>query len=90
MVKLPVTFKPGGPGHYPCQIVLRSPYDIRVYQVESTVSPEGSTLELQFKTPTHQSITQDIPVVCTLQFSFDLYLYIWAWLFKNGLALTQG
>ncbi|XP_048577373.1 cilia- and flagella-associated protein 47-like isoform X2 [Nematostella vectensis] len=62
-VMIPVTFKPNGAGHYPCQVVLRSAHDIRVYQVECTVSPEGSSLELEFNSPTHQSVTQDVPVV---------------------------
>lgn len=62
-VPLPVLFQPKGPGHYPCQITLKSAYDIRVYQLECTVCPEGSVLELEFITPTHQSVTQDIPVV---------------------------
>ena len=62
-VPLPVLFQPKGPGHYPCQITLKSAYDIRVYQLECTVCPEGSVLELDFITPTHQSVTQDIPVV---------------------------
>lgn len=64
-VPLPVLFQPKGPGHYPCQITLKSAYDIRVYQLECTVCPEGSVLELEFITPTHQSVTQDIPVVNT-------------------------
>ena len=62
-VPLPVLFQPKGPGHYPCQITLKSAYDIRVYQLECTVCPEGSVLELEFITPTHQPVTQDIPVV---------------------------
>jgi len=62
-VPLPVLFQPKGPGHYPCQITLKSTYDIRVYQLECTVCPEGSVLELEFITPTHQPVTQDIPVV---------------------------
>lgn len=64
-VPLPVTFQPKGPGHYPCRIILKSAHDTRVYQLECTVSPEGSALELEFISPTHQSVTQDIPVVNT-------------------------
>ena len=62
-VPLPITFQPKGPGHYPCRIVLKSAHDTRVYQLECTVSPEGSALDLEFTSPTHQSVTQDIPVV---------------------------
>ena len=63
-IPLPVTFQPKGPGHYPCRIILKSAHDIRVYQVECTVTPEGSALELEFTSPAHQSLSQDIPVVC--------------------------
>lgn len=62
-VPLPVTFQPSGPGHYPCRIVLKSAHDMRVYQLECTVTSAGSALELEFTSPTHQSVTQDIPVV---------------------------
>ena len=62
-IPLPVTFQPQGPGHYPCQIILKSAHDVRVYQLECTVTPEGSALELEFTSPAHQSVTQDIPVV---------------------------
>ncbi|PFX34680.1 Calponin-likey domain-containing protein 2 [Stylophora pistillata] len=61
-VSLPVSFQPNGPGHYPCRIVLKSAHDMRVYQLECTVTPVGSALELEFTSPTHQSVTQDIPV----------------------------
>ena len=62
-VKLPITFVPSGPGHYPCRIILRSHNDIRVYQIECTVNPEGSSVEIEFTSPTHESVTQDVPVV---------------------------
>lgn len=62
-ISLPVTFQPKGPGHYPCTITLKSAHDIRVYQLECTVTPEGSALELEFTSPAHQSVSQDIPVV---------------------------
>jgi hypothetical protein len=61
--QIPITFDPKGPGHYPCQIILRSAHDTRVYQIECTVSPKGSALQLEFTAPAHQSVTQDIPVV---------------------------
>ena len=62
-IPLPVTFQPKGPGHYPCRIILKSAHDMRVYQLECTVTPEGSALELEFTSPAQQSVTQDIPVV---------------------------
>ena len=67
-LELPITFKAFEPGHYPCEIVLKANDDVRVYKVECTVNPEGSTAELIFKAPVHQSVAQEIPVVCTSQF----------------------
>lgn len=46
---------------------------MRVYQVECTVTPEGSALELEFVSPTHQSVTQDIPVVNIISYSFIVF-----------------
>ncbi|KAK7478911.1 hypothetical protein BaRGS_00029892 [Batillaria attramentaria] len=63
VVELPVSFFAKSPGHYPCQIILRSMDDIRVYRIECTVNPEGSTAEMVFSAPVHQSITQEIPIV---------------------------
>lgn len=62
-VPLPVQFTANDPGHYPCQISLKSANDIRVYQIECTVSPGGQDTQLEFTTPLHQSVTQEIPVV---------------------------
>ena len=60
---LPVQFTPQDPGHYPTQIILKSVNDTRVYQIECTVSQGGLGAELEFTTPLHQSVTQDIPLV---------------------------
>lgn len=65
-MELPIKFKAQEPGHYPCEIVLRGTDDVRVYKIECTVNPEGSTAEIQFKTPVHQSVSQEIPVVSRL------------------------
>ena len=62
-MELPIKFKASEPGHYPCTIILTSPEDIRVYKVECTVNPEGSTAEIKFTAPVHQSVSQDIPIV---------------------------
>lgn len=66
-VELPIQFTAKDPGHYPCQIELCAPDDVRVYKVECTVNPEGSTAELEFKAPVHQSVTQEIPIVSLLE-----------------------
>jgi hypothetical protein len=38
-----------------------------VYKVECTVNPEGSTAEIKFTSPVHQSVSQEIPIVCILK-----------------------
>ncbi|XP_052240686.1 cilia- and flagella-associated protein 47-like isoform X3 [Dreissena polymorpha] len=60
---IPVRFLAEEPGHYPCQIILRGPDDVRVFRIECTVNPEGSTAELAFSAPVHQNVTQEIPLV---------------------------
>ncbi|CAH1800026.1 unnamed protein product [Owenia fusiformis] len=62
-VDLPMSFKAKNPGHYPCRVILRAPDDIRVYQIECTVNPEGHEAHLEFTSPVHQSVTQDIPII---------------------------
>ena len=69
-VTLPVQFTARDPGHYPCQISLKSVNDIRVYQIECTVSPGGLDTQLEFTTPLHQSVTQEIPVVSDQKICF--------------------
>lgn len=60
---LPVEFRAKNPGHYPCQIIMRSQEDIRVYRIECLVNPEGNIAEMSFSAPVHQSILQEIPIV---------------------------
>ncbi|XP_059154686.1 cilia- and flagella-associated protein 47-like isoform X2 [Physella acuta] len=60
---LTVEFKAKEPGHYPATITLRAIDDIRVYKIECIVNQEGSTAELEFNAPLHQTVTQNIPVV---------------------------
>ena len=66
VIPLPVRFAPKGAGLYPCRVVLRSPNDIRVYQIECTVNPEGTVAQIEFTAPVHQSVSQDIPIVSTV------------------------
>ncbi|XP_048239518.1 cilia and flagella-associated protein 47-like isoform X3 [Haliotis rufescens] len=63
VVELPITFLASEPGHYPCEVVLQSSEDVRVYRIECTVNPEGSTAELDFAAPVHKSVTQMIPIM---------------------------
>lgn len=64
---LPVKFLAEEPGHYPCEIVMRGADDVRVFKIECTVNPEGSTAELHFAAPVHQNVTQEIPLVSRKQ-----------------------
>ncbi|XP_041127618.1 cilia- and flagella-associated protein 47-like isoform X2 [Polyodon spathula] len=61
-VAVPLKFHPPAPGRYPCQIILHSPRDVRVYLIECVVNSEGTEVELEFVTPAHQSVTQEIPL----------------------------
>lgn len=103
-VELPIQFTASEPGHYPCQIELCAPDDVRVYKVECTVNPEGSTAELDFKAPVHQSVTQEIPIVsfiagCGMEsinfywffcgYSFILMIMIIFYKLKNFEALSS-
>lgn len=62
-MNIPVKFEPHGAGHYPCQIILLSKYDIRVLKVECTVTATVAAADLEFHTPAYQSIKQEIPIV---------------------------
>ena len=92
-VSLPIKFTPKNPGHYPCRVVLRSPNDIRVYLIECTVNPEGTAAQIEFTAPVHQSVSQEIPVVCIMVFyvllmndsSCGNYLFT----FYSGNSLTR-
>ena len=63
---MPINFTANEAGHYPCTVTLTSPDDIRVYQVETVVVPEGSEAQIEFTSPVHHPITQDIPIVSNL------------------------
>lgn len=84
-VELPIQFTAKDPGHYPCQIELCAPDDVRVYKVECTVNPEGSTAELEFKAPVHQSVTQEIPIV---SFSGNFALKCPLWCFETLIKMN--
>ncbi len=62
-VSLPIKFKAPQVGHYTCRVVLRSANDIRLYHLEVSVSPEGTTALLEFACPAQQTVVQEIPIV---------------------------
>ncbi|XP_067848879.1 cilia- and flagella-associated protein 47-like [Heptranchias perlo] len=60
---IPMKFISKGPGRYPCQILLRSLYDIRLYNITCVVNPEDNfETELEMTASTHQSVIKNIPV----------------------------
>ncbi|KAL8190387.1 UNVERIFIED_CONTAM: hypothetical protein K2H54_051960 [Gekko kuhli] len=65
-VELSIKFIPQYPGRYPCQILLQSKYDIRIYNIECVVNTDTVEAELEFVTPAYQAVIQDIPIVCLL------------------------
>lgn len=62
-IELPIKFQAKDAGHYTCRVTLSTADDIRVYFIDCTVIPEGNEAELEFTSPVHQAITQDIPIV---------------------------
>ncbi|RDD38935.1 Cilia- and flagella-associated protein 47 [Trichoplax sp. H2] len=61
-LSVPIKFEPHGAGHYPCQVILLSKYDIRVLKVECTVTATVAAADLEFHSPAYQSIKQEIPI----------------------------
>ncbi|KAJ7320665.1 hypothetical protein JRQ81_020176, partial [Phrynocephalus forsythii] len=61
-VELPIKFIPKCPGRYPCQILLQSKHDIRLFKIECVVNTDTAEAELEFVTPAYQAVTQDIPI----------------------------
>ncbi|KAH0624768.1 hypothetical protein JD844_032547 [Phrynosoma platyrhinos] len=61
-VEVPMMFRPQYPGRYPCQILLQSKYDIRLFTIECVVNTDTAEAELEFVTPAYHAVTQDIPI----------------------------
>ncbi|NXQ30850.1 CFA47 protein, partial [Alaudala cheleensis] len=61
-VEFPMKFTPKCPGCYHCQIVLKSPCDIRVYEVECVVNADQADAQIEFLSPAYQTVTQEIPI----------------------------
>ncbi|XP_068035889.1 cilia- and flagella-associated protein 47 isoform X4 [Anomalospiza imberbis] len=61
-VDFPIKFTPKRAGCYHCQILLKSPCDIRVYEIECVVNAEQADAQLEFLTPAYQTVTQEIPI----------------------------
>uniref|UniRef100_A0AAZ3P601 Uncharacterized protein n=1 Tax=Oncorhynchus tshawytscha TaxID=74940 RepID=A0AAZ3P601_ONCTS len=63
VVMVPLRFHAHVAGRFQCQLVLQSWRDIRVYLLEAVVTAEGDHAQLEFTTPAHLSVTQDIPLI---------------------------
>ncbi|NWZ91638.1 CFA47 protein, partial [Nesospiza acunhae] len=61
-VEFPIKFTPKKPGCYHCQIILKSSYDIRVYEIECMVNADQADAQLEFLIPAYQTVTQEIPI----------------------------
>ncbi|XP_032305269.1 cilia- and flagella-associated protein 47 isoform X2 [Coturnix japonica] len=61
-VELPIKFIPPGVGCYPCQILLKSSWDFRVYVLKCIVTADGVEAEIEFLTPAYQEVIQNIPI----------------------------
>ncbi|XP_027494225.1 cilia- and flagella-associated protein 47 isoform X1 [Corapipo altera] len=71
-VGLPIKFTPPDAGSYHCQILLKSPCDVRVYEIECVVSKDRVDAELEFLTPAYQSVIQNIPISNTSSVDWKL------------------
>ncbi|KAL3045754.1 hypothetical protein OYC64_013917 [Pagothenia borchgrevinki] len=61
-VDIPVRFQADCVGQFTCQVILRSWCDTRVYVLEAQVTSQGGSVHLDFSSPAHRSVTQDIPL----------------------------
>ncbi|KAA8579715.1 hypothetical protein FQN60_006808 [Etheostoma spectabile] len=61
-VDIPLQFQANSVGQFTCQVVLRSWCDTRVYLLEALVTSQGGSVHLDFSSPAHRSVTQDIPL----------------------------
>ncbi|KAM8722646.1 cilia- and flagella-associated protein 47-like isoform 1-T1 [Acanthopagrus schlegelii] len=61
-VDIPLRFQANSVGQFACQVVLRSWCDTRVYMLEALVTSQQRSIHLDFRSPAHRSVTQDIPL----------------------------
>lgn len=65
-VSFPITVIPSPPGQYSCDIIMKAPNDVRVYHVECTLKYKDVQVELEFTSPTHQTVLQNVPIVSSV------------------------
>lgn len=61
--ELTLEVQPIGTGLYPDRIMLTSPYDVRIIDVEISARELGHTYNLTFQTQALQSTTQQVPLI---------------------------
>ncbi|XP_074521086.1 cilia- and flagella-associated protein 47-like [Halichoeres trimaculatus] len=61
-VDIPVRFQSDSVGQFTCQVVLKSWCDTRLYVLQADVTSQGGSVHLDFRSPAHRSVTQDIPL----------------------------
>ncbi|XP_026157201.1 cilia- and flagella-associated protein 47-like isoform X2 [Mastacembelus armatus] len=61
-VDVPLRFQADSVGQFTCQVVLRSWCDTRTYMLEALVTSQEASVHLDFSSPAHHSVTQDIPL----------------------------
>ncbi|XP_051799231.1 cilia- and flagella-associated protein 47 isoform X2 [Acanthochromis polyacanthus] len=61
-VDIPLRFQADSVGRYACEVVLKSWCDTRVYQLEALVTAQGESVHLDFSSPAHRSVTQQLPL----------------------------
>ncbi|XP_029931399.1 cilia- and flagella-associated protein 47-like [Myripristis murdjan] len=61
-VDMPLRFQADSAGRFICQLVLMSWCDTRVYLLEALVTSQEGYTHLDFSSPTHQPVSQDIPL----------------------------
>ncbi|XP_049622847.1 cilia- and flagella-associated protein 47 [Suncus etruscus] len=62
-IAVPLQFFPLSAGRYPCEILLKSKYDVRIFQIEGVVDEERAEGRFEFQTRAFEAITQNIPVI---------------------------
>jgi len=58
-----LTFSPQQMGTYPCKIVLRAGYDVRILTAEGKASSSTNHVTIEMTVPARGSVTQEIPVI---------------------------
>lgn len=60
---LPVEFSPVGAGEYPCRILMRSKYDVRIYLFKAIGISATKNLSLEMITSSGKTMVQEVPFV---------------------------